>query len=124
MLEQELECINSTLHSTRTKTSSAQQRAQEQTRPLTRGTVNKDCANLDDIVLPFFVSAPKYGPADRPATASAMREALAVLTGLERDRLISEEMIEEIPDEEEEAVEATYYVVRGESLCLDAMEPG
>jgi hypothetical protein len=40
-----------------------------------------------------------------------MREALAVLTELERDRLISEEMIEEIPDEEEEAVEATYYVV-------------
>ncbi|KAJ6410549.1 hypothetical protein OIU84_007321 [Salix udensis] len=39
-----------------------------------------------------------------------MREALAVLTELERDRLVSEEMTEEIPDEEEEAIEATYYV--------------
>ncbi|KAJ6761079.1 hypothetical protein OIU79_025838 [Salix purpurea] len=32
-----------------------------------------------------------------------MREALAVLTELERDRLVSEEMTEEIPDEEEKA---------------------
>ncbi|KAB5525269.1 hypothetical protein DKX38_023018 [Salix brachista] len=31
------------------------------------------------------------------------REALAVLTELERDRLVSEEMTEEIPDEEEKA---------------------
>ncbi|KAJ6676349.1 PENTATRICOPEPTIDE REPEAT-CONTAINING PROTEIN [Salix viminalis] len=32
-----------------------------------------------------------------------MREALSVLTELERDRLVSEEMTEEIPDEEEKA---------------------
>ena len=70
--------------------------------------------------MPFVVSAPKYGPADRPATARTMREALAVLTELERDRLISEEMIEEIPDEEEEAVEATYYVV--EEKAYDQMQ--
>jgi len=38
-----------------------------------------------------------------------MSEAVAELAGLERDRLIAEEMIEEIPDEEEEAVEATDY---------------
>ncbi|KAI5569659.1 hypothetical protein BDE02_12G091300 [Populus trichocarpa] len=75
----------------------------------TKGITNKDCTNLDDIVLPFAVPAPKYGPTDRPATARAMSEAVAELAGLERDRLIAEEMIEEIPDEEEEAVEATDY---------------
>lgn len=59
--------------------------------------------------MPFAVPAPKYGPTDRPATARAMSEAVAELAGLERERLIAEEMIEEIPDEEEEAVEATDY---------------
>uniref|UniRef100_A0A6N2KZH2 HIRAN domain-containing protein n=1 Tax=Salix viminalis TaxID=40686 RepID=A0A6N2KZH2_SALVM len=75
----------------------------------TKGITNKDSKNLDDIVLPFVVPAPKYGPTDRPATARAMSEAVAELAGLERDRLIAEELIEEIPDEEEEAVEATDY---------------
>ncbi|KAG6754310.1 hypothetical protein POTOM_042337 [Populus tomentosa] len=75
----------------------------------TNGITNKDCTNLDDIVLPFAVPAPKYGLTDRPATARAMSEAVAELAGLERERLIAEEMIEEIPDEEEEAVEATDY---------------
>ncbi|CAK7336886.1 unnamed protein product [Dovyalis caffra] len=77
----------------------------------TKAITNKDCANLDDIVLPFVVPAPKYGLTDRPATARAMREALTELTELERDELIAEEVIEEIPEEEDEAVEATDYVV-------------
>lgn len=64
----------------------------------------KDSTNLDDIVLPFVVPAPKYGPADRPATARAMREALTEICKQERDKLIE---VEDIPDEEDETVEAT-----------------
>lgn len=78
----------------------------------TNGIANEDCANLDDIVLPFVMPAPKYGPTDRPATGWAMREALAELTEQEKQKLAeSIEVMEEIPDDEEEAVEATNYVV-------------
>ena len=70
----------------------------------------KDCKNsmkLDDIVLPFVVPAPKYGPTDRPATALAMRLPLTELRDQGRENLIE---VEEIPDEEE-SVEATDFVV-------------
>ena len=61
--------------------------------------------NLDGIVMPFVVPAPKYGPRDRPATARAMREALAALTepGIEN---LSE--VEEVPDENEPAEETSF----------------
>ncbi|XP_060671983.1 uncharacterized protein LOC107423396 isoform X1 [Ziziphus jujuba] len=64
----------------------------------------KDSMNLDDIVLPFVVPAPKYGPTDRPATARAMREALTELSEQDREKLTE---VEEIPDEEDESDEAT-----------------
>ncbi|KAJ0052198.1 hypothetical protein Pint_01320 [Pistacia integerrima] len=77
-------------------------------------TETRDSSNLDDVVLPFVVPAPRYRPADRPATGKAMKDALAELTEEQRSKLAelaaAEEMIEEIPDEEEE-VEATDYVV-------------
>lgn len=63
-------------------------------------------ANLDDIVLPFVVPAPKYKSSDTPATAQAMREAL-----VERGRQMfmesaaaGEVMDEEVPDDEEDDV--------------------
>ncbi|KAF8378101.1 hypothetical protein HHK36_029437 [Tetracentron sinense] len=69
---------------------------------------------LDDIILPFVVPAPKYQPTDRPATAQAMREALAQLTEQEKEESIEtaemEEMINEEILDEEEIVEATDYV--------------
>ncbi|XP_038972570.1 uncharacterized protein LOC103712405 isoform X2 [Phoenix dactylifera] len=66
--------------------------------------------NLDDIALPFVMPAPKYQDSDRPATAQAMREAVAVL---QRDKssaaVAMEEVNEDIPDEEEEVFEASDY---------------
>ncbi|XP_020598557.1 uncharacterized protein LOC110038129 [Phalaenopsis equestris] len=47
----------------------------------TRGPLG-NLRNLDAIKLPFFMPAPRYCGSDRPATASAMREAMA-------ERLIS-----------------------------------
>lgn len=76
--------------------------------PPTETEDRKDSMNLDDIVLPFVVPAPKYGPTDRPATTRAMREALTELRDQERENL---KEVEEIPDEENEAVEATDFVV-------------
>lgn len=80
------------------------------------GRTNHKCANLDDIVLPFVVPAPKYRPMDKPATKHAMREALAELSEQERGHAIAEAAaggepeIEEIPDEEEEALEAPDFI--------------
>ncbi|CAL5440496.1 unnamed protein product [Camellia sinensis] len=78
------------------------------------GSPNHKSRSLDDIILPFVVPAPKYRPSDTPATKQAMREALA-----EWEREISLEAIasgelmeEEIPDEEEEVLEATDYVAK------------
>ncbi|XP_021673456.2 uncharacterized protein LOC110659729 isoform X2 [Hevea brasiliensis] len=80
-----------------------------------KGVVNKDHAKLDDIVLPFNVPAPKYGPTDRPATMWAMREALNENVEPQAEKIVEsanlEEMTEVILDEEEEVVEATHYVV-------------
>ncbi|KAL8141055.1 hypothetical protein V2J09_007076 [Rumex salicifolius] len=61
---------------------------------------------FDDIVLPYVVPAPKYGPTDRPATKQAMREALAVekaQRGAEKpEREVCSEIMEEEEEEEEE----------------------
>lgn len=66
-------------------------------------------ANLDDIVLPFVVPAPKYKTSDTPATAQAMREALA-----DRGRQMfmesaaaGEVMDEEVPDDEDDIAVAS-----------------
>lgn len=72
--------------------------------------------NLDDIVLPFAVPAPKYRPVDKPATKQEMREALIEQTKWQRDvceaaKEADEWMQEEIP-EEEEVIEATDFVVK------------
>ncbi|PON71257.1 Tyrosyl-DNA phosphodiesterase I [Parasponia andersonii] len=61
--------------------------------------------NLDGIVLPFVVPAPKYGMRDRPATAKAMREVLAALTEKERKTDVE---VEEVPDEDESAQETDF----------------
>lgn len=68
-------------------------------------SASKNSMNLDRIVMPFVVPAPKYGPRDRPATAKAMREALAALTeqGMEN---LSE--VEEVPDEDEPAEKTSF----------------
>lgn len=65
--------------------------------------------NLDDIILPFVVPAPKYGSGDRPATKNALREAMTELAEREEEKHTEEEMMEELPEEEEE-MEATNYV--------------
>ncbi|GER44049.1 tyrosyl-DNA phosphodiesterase [Striga asiatica] len=44
--------------------------------PDSAGHVEQNIKDLDDIVLPFVVPPPKYGPRDKPATAQSMREAL------------------------------------------------
>ncbi|GAB4856228.1 hypothetical protein Ancab_014155 [Ancistrocladus abbreviatus] len=83
--------------------------------PEKNGTTEKDSGHLDDIVLPFVVPAPKYGPGDRPATMQAMREALTKLTDQEKQTLVAtaaEEVMEEIPDEDNEVLEAAPYVVQ------------
>ncbi|KAJ4824263.1 hypothetical protein Tsubulata_031292, partial [Turnera subulata] len=83
--------------------------------PDTLDIVKDNQGNLDDVVLPFVVPAPKYGPTDKPATKLAMREALAELNEQERQKLVelatTEEIIEEMPDEEEEVVETPDCVV-------------
>ncbi|TYH61491.1 hypothetical protein ES332_D07G055800v1 [Gossypium tomentosum] len=82
----------------------------------TKCIANQNRTKLDDVALPFIVPAPKYGPKDRPATAQAMREALAELSEREAKSLaeveITENMMEEVSDEDNEEVnEATNYVV-------------
>ncbi|XP_010942389.1 uncharacterized protein [Elaeis guineensis] len=73
------------------------------------GTAGKGF-NLDDITLPFVMPAPKYQDSDRPATAQAMREAVAVLL---RDKssvaVATEEVSEDIPDEEEVFEASDYF---------------
>ncbi|TXG54483.1 hypothetical protein EZV62_019739 [Acer yangbiense] len=79
----------------------------------TKGSSERNRTKLDDIVLPYVVPPPKYRPKDRPATAQAMKEAIAELNEQHRLKLAEiasiEEITEEIPDEEEE-VEATGYI--------------
>ncbi|GKV17466.1 hypothetical protein SLEP1_g27975 [Rubroshorea leprosula] len=78
-----------------------------------KGIRNDNSTNLDDIVLPFVVPAPKYGPEDRPATPQSMREVLRELSERDRDSLMevetTEEMMAEIPCEDE-VIEATNFV--------------
>eukprot|EP00268_Persea_americana_P060083 TRINITY_DN7442_c0_g1_i4.p1 TRINITY_DN7442_c0_g1~~TRINITY_DN7442_c0_g1_i4.p1 ORF type:complete len:1133 (-),score=212.53 TRINITY_DN7442_c0_g1_i4:276-3674(-) len=65
-------------------------------------------SDLDDIVLPFFVPAPKYRCDDMPATTQAMRAAL------EKEKSVAiktaEDLIDEETSDEEEMVEATDFV--------------
>lgn len=83
--------------------------------PQTLDTAGKTSARLDDIVLPFAVPAPKYGPWDRPATKKAMWEAMAETVEREVEVAV-EEAMEENPDEEEEvtAFEKVNYVAKEE----------
>ncbi|XVF54816.1 hypothetical protein PTKIN_Ptkin05aG0212200 [Pterospermum kingtungense] len=76
----------------------------------TKCIANQDSTTLDDIALPFVVPAPKYGPNDRPATAHAMREALAEETKNAIEVETTDNMMEEVPDEDEEIPEASNYV--------------
>ncbi|XP_044493341.1 uncharacterized protein LOC123216821 isoform X2 [Mangifera indica] len=77
-------------------------------------TETKDRGNMDDVVLPFVVPAPRYTPTDRPATGKAMRDALAELTDEQRSNLAEvaagEGMMQEIQDEEDEVEATTDYV--------------
>ncbi|XP_059638737.1 uncharacterized protein LOC132281011 isoform X2 [Cornus florida] len=80
-----------------------------------KNDANQRSRSLDEIILPFVVPAPKYRSTDRPATAQAMREALAELTEREREKFVEasipgELMEEEIPDEEDEVLEAADYI--------------
>ncbi|GMH26387.1 hypothetical protein Nepgr_028230 [Nepenthes gracilis] len=77
--------------------------------PETYGHTEKSSMRLDDIILPFLMPAPKYGPQDRPATKQAMKEALAEMVA-EAATVAVEEVTEEIPDEEEEVTEAAQYM--------------
>ncbi|XP_051130802.1 uncharacterized protein LOC127251226 isoform X2 [Andrographis paniculata] len=59
--------------------------------------------SLDDIVLPFVVPPPKYKQGDKPATAQAMREAVAQLS--EQERQIADTIEEEGDDDDDDAME-------------------
>ncbi|XVF08557.1 hypothetical protein REPUB_Repub07fG0013500 [Reevesia pubescens] len=80
----------------------------------TKCIANQNKTKLDDIALPFVVPDPKYGPRDRPATAQTMREALAEFAERETKSLveaeITENMMEEVSDEDDEVSGATNYV--------------
>lgn len=70
----------------------------------TRARTKGSHIDLDNIVLPFVVPAPKYRSCDRPATAKAMREAGVEISGLgtELSEVSSiDEIMEENLDEEE-----------------------
>ena len=81
--------------------------------------------NLDDVGLPFVVPPPRYRPTDKPATAQAIREALAKLSEQEKEMNEAAAMAtdgdwmeegdtehEEEEGEEEEVAEAIQYVSR------------
>ncbi|KAM7273264.1 hypothetical protein ACFE04_027928 [Oxalis oulophora] len=82
----------------------------------TGSSTHKNSPNLDDIVLPFVVPAPKYEPKDRPATKRAMWEALAELTEQERKKVAELEIADDVADDddEEDVVEVMDYVVEEE----------
>lgn len=64
--------------------------------------------NIDGIKLPFETSAPKYKPEDRPATAQAMREALAEAQSMAVDPLEGmNEISEDEADEDEQIIEVS-----------------
>ncbi|XP_071703906.1 uncharacterized protein [Rutidosis leptorrhynchoides] len=67
---------------------------------------NKKHPNLDDIILPFVVPAPRYRCSDTPATKYAMSKACMELAEQEREKNVEPiDDEEEIPDEEEEVLE-------------------
>ncbi|XP_010546119.1 PREDICTED: uncharacterized protein LOC104818293 isoform X2 [Tarenaya hassleriana] len=80
---------------------------------------NSERSELDDIVLPFAVPPPKYGPSDKPATGLAMREALAeVMEGSRSfDGAVEAMKEEEVAEEEEEEAGE-----RGECVIIEEKE--
>lgn len=64
-----------------------------------------DGSEIDDIVLPFVVPAPKYGRSDKPATGLAMREAFAEFREGCRSLCVETEAEEEEEEDEEEEEE-------------------
>ncbi|KAL1533248.1 hypothetical protein AAHA92_33159 [Salvia divinorum] len=81
--------------------------------------------NLDDVGLPFVVPPPKYRPTDKPATAQAIREALAELSEREKETneatamatdgdWMEEGVTEHADEEEEEEVAKTIQYVSRE----------
>lgn len=75
-------------------------------------STKQESQNLDDIVLPFVVPPPKYGPRDRPATAQAMREALKEVREVDEAELAVCDLMEAgMAEEEEEVVEDVQYNV-------------
>ncbi|CAL5361703.1 unnamed protein product [Camellia sinensis] len=79
------------------------------------GSPNHKSRSLDDVILPFVVPVPKYRPSDTLATKQAMREALAEWEReISLKAVVSGELmeVEEIPNEEEEVLEATDYLAK------------
>ncbi|KAL8456910.1 hypothetical protein ACS0TY_034947 [Phlomoides rotata] len=76
-------------------------------------STKQETQNLDDIVLPFVVPPPKYGPRDKPATAQAIREALKEEREVDEAVLaVDGDLMEEgITEEEEVVMEAAQYNV-------------
>nr|GEY21781.1 forkhead-associated domain-containing protein / FHA domain-containing protein [Tanacetum cinerariifolium] len=69
-------------------------------------------SDLDDIVLPFVVPAPRYRSVDMPATKFAMSRAYAELAHQEREKRVEVmEDEDELMDEEEEVLEVPDTVV-------------
>ena len=69
-------------------------------------------SDLDDIILPFVVPAPRYRSVDIPATKFAMSRAYAELAYQEREKRVEVmDDEEELMDEEEELLEVPDTVV-------------
>ncbi|KAL5564734.1 hypothetical protein UlMin_027898 [Ulmus minor] len=76
--------------------------------PPTEAEDNSACEsrkNLDAIILPFVVPAPKYRPRDRPATRRAMWEALSELTEQEKESIVE---VDEVSDDDESPEESNF----------------
>ncbi|XP_038709596.1 uncharacterized protein LOC120004342 isoform X2 [Tripterygium wilfordii] len=78
------------------------------------GTINQCSRNLDEVVMPFVVPVPKYGPGDNPATMQAMSRALSDRSDKDCVNLAeigsTEDMIDEFSDEEDQVIETADYV--------------
>ncbi|KAG9447358.1 hypothetical protein H6P81_013486 [Aristolochia fimbriata] len=82
------------------------------------GNHGKNDWDLDKIILPFVMPAPRYRPTDRPATAQSMQEALAELGKEEQEKFAIAPSVEELMDvvsgDEEEVVVRDYVGEGGE----------
>ncbi|KAJ0988696.1 hypothetical protein J5N97_007052 [Dioscorea zingiberensis] len=70
---------------------------------------DKGNLDLDEVMLPFVTPAPKYKESDKPATALAMREALAEATVAQREISLGAFAAEDgdVPEEAEEEISNT-----------------